>query len=25
MNGRHFAWNDVKKNLEHGVFERRNP
>ena len=22
MNGRHFAWNDVRKNREHGIFER---
>jgi L-asparaginase len=23
MNGQHFAWNEVQKNREHGVFERR--
>jgi L-asparaginase len=23
MNGRHFPWNEVQKNREHGVFERR--
>jgi L-asparaginase len=23
MNGQHFAWNEVRKNREHGVFERR--
>jgi L-asparaginase len=22
MNGQHFAWNEVRKNREHGVFER---
>jgi L-asparaginase len=22
MNGRYFAWNDVRKNKERGVFER---
>ena len=22
MNGQHFAWNEVQKNREHGVFER---
>jgi L-asparaginase len=23
MNGQHFAWSEVRKNREHGVFERR--
>ena len=23
MNGQHFAWDEVRKNREHGVFERR--